>query len=137
MEQITDPAWSPENIRRKQGRPMDVDRHVGARLRERRTQLGMTQQQMAEAIGVTYQQGHKYEKGINRIAAGRLWHIAKAMRCDVNYFFEGLESDKRVSPHPAAQDRQLLELSRTYASLTPKQKQMVSALVHALDDANG
>ena len=52
-------------------RPMDIDRHVGRRMRERRTMLGLTQQQLAEMIHVTYQQAHKYEKGINRVAAGR------------------------------------------------------------------
>jgi len=52
-------------------RAQDIDRHVGARMRERRIMLGLTQQQMAELIGVTYQQAHKYEKGINRIASGR------------------------------------------------------------------
>jgi len=131
-----DPVWSVENIRRRQGRPIDVDRHVGARMRQRRTMLGLTQQQMAELINVTYQQAHKYEKGINRIASGRLYGIAKALGCDVNYFFEGLDADKRIKPHPNPQDRQLLELARTYARLTSKQKHMVSALVHSLDDAN-
>ena len=58
--------------RPRRSRPQDMDRHVGARMRERRIMLGLTQQQMAELIGVTYQQAHKYEKGINRIAAGRL-----------------------------------------------------------------
>ena len=52
----------------RRSRAQDVDRHVGARMRERRVMLGLTQQQMAELIGVTYQQAHKYEKGINRIA---------------------------------------------------------------------
>ena len=50
-------------------RAQDIDKHVGARMRERRIMLGLTQQQMAELIGVTYQQAHKYEKGINRVAA--------------------------------------------------------------------
>ena len=53
-------------------RAQDTDRYVGARMRERRIMLGLTQQELAELIGVTYQQAHKYEKGINRIAAGRL-----------------------------------------------------------------
>jgi DNA-binding XRE family transcriptional regulator len=58
--------------RRSTGRTQDVDRHVGARVRERRIMLGLTQQQLADLIGVTYQQAHKYERGINRISAGRL-----------------------------------------------------------------
>ena len=65
-------------------RAQDVDRHVGARMRERRIMLGLTQQQMAELIGVTYQQAHKYEKGINRIAAGRLYNIAQALGVDAS-----------------------------------------------------
>jgi transcriptional regulator with XRE-family HTH domain len=58
-------------------------------MRERRVMLGLTQQQMAELIGVTYQQAHKYEKGINRVAAGRLYRIAQALGVEVGYFFEG------------------------------------------------
>ena len=61
-------------------RPQDIDRHVGARMRERRIMLGLTQQQMAELIGVTYKQAHKYEKGINRVAAGRLYSVAQSAR---------------------------------------------------------
>jgi len=53
-----------------------IDDHVGARIRERRIMLGLTQQQLAELIGVTYQQAHKYERGINRVSAGRLFEIA-------------------------------------------------------------
>ena len=53
-----------------------VDHHVGARIRERRTTLGLSQQQLARMIGVTYQQAHKYERGLNRISAGRLFEIA-------------------------------------------------------------
>jgi transcriptional regulator with XRE-family HTH domain len=64
---------------------------VGARIRERRIMLGLTQQQLADLIGVTYQQAHKYEKGINRIAAGRLSGIAHALGVEVGYFFEGAD----------------------------------------------
>ena len=74
-------------------RAQDTDRHVGARMRERRIMLRLTQQQMAELIGVTYQQAHKYEKGINRVSAGRLYHIAQALGVEVGYFFEGLGRD--------------------------------------------
>ena len=67
-------------------RPQDTDRYVGSRMRERRIMLGLTQQQMAELIGVTYQQAHKYEKGINRIAGGRLYAIAQALGVEVSFF---------------------------------------------------
>src|SRR5882762_8511128 len=54
-----------------------IDDHVGKRIRERRVMLGLTQQQLAELIGVTYQQAHKYERGINRVSAGRLFELAR------------------------------------------------------------
>ncbi len=71
-------------------RATDTDRHVGARIRDRRVMLGLSQQQMADLIGVTYQQTHKYEHGINRISAGRLYEIAQVLRVPLSFFFEGL-----------------------------------------------
>src|SRR5918999_6573473 len=91
-------------------RPQDVDRHVGARMRERRVMNGLTQQQMADLIGVTYQQAHKYESGVNRIAAGRLYIIAQVLGADVGYFFEGLENESATDPTP--QQRVFLDLAR-------------------------
>ena len=85
-------------------RSQDIDRHVGARVRDRRIFVGLTQQQMAELIGVTYQQAHKNEKGIKRVPAGRLYNIAQALGVDVSYFFESLGSDKAFS---ATQQRML------------------------------
>lgn len=67
---------SNSNPGRPANRANDTDRHVGARIRERRIMLGLSQQQMADLIGVTYQQAHKYERGINRISAGRLHEIS-------------------------------------------------------------
>ena len=60
-------------------RALDVDHYVSLRIRQRRIMLGLTQQQMAELIGVTYQQAHKYERGLNRISAGRLYEIAQVL----------------------------------------------------------
>ena len=71
-------------------RPQDVDRHIGARVRKRRAALGLTQQQMAELIGVSYEQAHKYETGINRLSAARLYAIAMALGVEVGYFLEGV-----------------------------------------------
>src|SRR5688572_27818736 len=97
-------------------RAQDVDRHVGARMRERRILLGLTQQQMAELIGVTYQQAYKYEKGINRIAAGRLSSLAQALGVEVGYFYDGLTSTPgAVEASP--QQRQMLELMRYFMAL--------------------
>jgi transcriptional regulator with XRE-family HTH domain len=101
--------------RRTAGRTQDVDRHVGARVRERRIMLGFTQQQLADLIGVTYQQAHKYERGINRISAGRLYEIAHVLSVPVNYFFDGLdgEASRSVSPR----ERMCLELARNFAQI--------------------
>ena len=116
-------------------RAQDVDRHVGARMRERRIMLGLTQQQMAERIGVTYQQAHKYEKGINRIAAGRLYTIAHALGVDVSYFFEGMDNDRDFKPTP--QQRMLLDLARNFISLpSRKHQEAICSLARALASAN-
>lgn len=102
-------------------RAQDIDRHVGARMRERRIMLGLTQQQMAELIGVTYQQAHKYEKGINRIASGRLYTIARALGVEVSYFFNGMDENQSFKPTP--QQRMLLELARNFISLPSRRHQ--------------
>ena len=112
-------------------RPQDVDRWVGQRMRERRIMLGLTQQQMAELIGVTYQQAHKYETGINRIAAGRLYLIAKTLGVDVGYFFEGLGD--AADFRPSAQQRLLLELARNFTAVpSRRQQEALCALARVL-----
>lgn len=73
-----------------------VDSHVGKRISERRAMLGIKQPQLAQAIGVSYQQIHKYEIGINRVAAGRLYHLSRALGTDVGYFFEGMPEHERL-----------------------------------------
>jgi transcriptional regulator with XRE-family HTH domain len=88
--------------------------------------LGLTQQQMAELIGVTYQQAHKYETGINRISAGRLFQIAQALGVDIGYFFEDIDPEKRVKPKASEmmpQQRMLLELARNFAAITNRKHQ--------------
>ena len=112
-------------------RAQDIDKHVGSRMRERRVMLGLTQQQMAELIGVTYQQAHKYEKGINRIAAGRLFTIAQALGVDVSYFFEGLDTEHDFKPTP--QQRMLLELARNFIAMPSKKfQEALCSLARAL-----
>ena len=83
--------------------------------------LGLTQQQIAEMVGVTYQQWHKYEKGINRIAAGRLAGIASALGVEVGYFFEGMDQER--TPKPTPQQRMLLELARNFISMPSRKHQ--------------
>jgi transcriptional regulator with XRE-family HTH domain len=121
----------------RRARPQDVDRYVGARIRERRILLGLTQQQMAELIGVTYQQAHKYEKGINRVASGRLYRIAQALGAEVSYFYEGLHAAGGFVPSPS--QRMLLDLARNFLNIPdPKHREAVAKLARALaEDENG
>ena len=70
--------------------PAEVDIHVGARIRMRRRSLGLTQQTLAEALGLTFQQVQKYERGANRVSASKLYEIARALQVPAPYFFEGL-----------------------------------------------
>src|SRR5262249_28105749 len=70
------------------GKPNPVDVHVGNRLRLRRTLLGMSQEKLGEAIGLTFQQVQKYERGANRIGASRLWDLSLVLNCPVSYFYE-------------------------------------------------
>ena len=69
----------------------DIDMHLGKRLRRRRRLLGQTQQQLANAVGIRFQQIQKYECGANRISAARLYQLARALQVPVGYFYDGLE----------------------------------------------
>ena len=110
----------------------DVDRYVGSRIRERRVMLGLSQQQMAHLIGVTYQQAHKYERGINRISAGRLFEIARVLRVPVSYFFEGLEGNGSEDDLSMRQ-RMCLELARNFTQIpNEKHREALSQLARVL-----
>jgi transcriptional regulator with XRE-family HTH domain len=112
-------------------RANDTDRRVGARIRERRIMLGLSQQQMADLIGVTYQQAHKYERGINRISAGRLYEIAQVLGVPVGYFFEGIENQR--APDLTTRQRMCLELARNFSSIgNEKHQEALSQLARAL-----
>ena len=113
-------------------RDADVDRQVGNRIRERRVMLGLSQQQMAVMIGVTYQQAHKYERGINRISAGRLYDIARVLRVPVGYFFEGLEGEPSEDDLSMRQ-RMCLELARNFTQIpNDRHREALSQLARAL-----
>lgn len=108
-------------------RALDVDHYVSLRIRQRRIMLGLTQQQMAELIGVTYQQAHKYETGINRISAGRLYQIAQALGVDIGYFFDEVDPDRQSGKPKQTemmpQQRMLLELARNFAGIQNRKHQ--------------
>jgi transcriptional regulator with XRE-family HTH domain len=70
-----------------------VDRHVGLRIRMRRKELGLSQDKLAEALGITFQQIQKYERGSNRVSASKLWETARALQAPINYFYEGLPEE--------------------------------------------
>jgi transcriptional regulator with XRE-family HTH domain len=108
-----------------------IDDHVGARIRERRVMLGLTQQQLAELIGVTYQQAHKYERGINRVSAGRLYEIAGVLNVPITYFYEGVgETAPRREP---PRERMLLEIARNFGDIhNEKHQEAFSQLARAL-----
>jgi transcriptional regulator with XRE-family HTH domain len=108
-----------------------IDDHVGRRIRERRILLGLTQQQLGEMIGVTYQQAHKYEHGINRVSAGRLFEIARVLSAPITYFYEGMgqEGPRQITPH----QRMLLEITRNFAEIrNEKHQEAVSHLARVL-----
>lgn len=112
-------------------RATDIDRHVGMKIRERRVMLGLSQQQMADMIGVTYQQAHKYERGINRISAGRLFEIAQALSVPVTYFFDGLHSSGADDLNP--RQRMCLELARNFSLINNERHQeALSQMARAL-----
>jgi transcriptional regulator with XRE-family HTH domain len=102
-------------------------------VRARRIALGLTQQELAEKVGITYQQAHKYEKGLNRIAAGRLAAIARALAVEPGHFFEGLGEGEPA--RPTAQQRRLLELARSFAVLPRRQQEALCELARALAEA--
>lgn len=78
---------------------LEIDLHLARRLRTRRRLIGMTLQQVAEATGVRFQQIQKYETGLNRMSASRLWQLSQVLDVDVNYFFAGLPTEDRLPPH--------------------------------------
>jgi transcriptional regulator with XRE-family HTH domain len=111
-------------------RPCDVDRHVGQRIRMQRILVGMTQQQMAMQIGVSCQQLHKYERGADRITAGRLLAIARALDVDVADFFVGLKGRASVKD-----DGLPLELMRAFLRIRDRRHQKaICLLARALVD---
>ena len=99
------------------GVPDPIDVEVGGRVRARRLLIGMNQEQLAEALGLTFQQIQKYESGANRVSASRLWHIANVLGVSIDYFFQGLDAQPE-GPDREARERmhrpEAIELIRAY-----------------------
>ncbi|GHF00273.1 transcriptional regulator [Aliiroseovarius zhejiangensis] len=116
-----------------------VDVHVGKRVRHRRWMVGMTQQQLAEKVGIKFQQIQKYETGMNRVSASRLWDIAAALSVPVSFFFEGLESKpdadtENALPGDILADKEALELVRSYYAIPDNQRRRLFELARVLSD---
>jgi len=117
-----------------------VDVHVGKRVRHRRWMVGMTQQQLAGKVGIKFQQIQKYETGMNRISASRLWDIGEALDVPVSFFFEGLspaeESNAGVDavPNDILADKEALELIRSYYQIPEGQRRRFFELARAISD---
>jgi transcriptional regulator with XRE-family HTH domain len=116
-----------------------VDVHVGKRIRHRRWMVGMTQQQLAERVGIKFQQIQKYETGMNRVSASRLWDISEALEVPIDFFFEGLESGSEISettlPGDILADKEALELVRSYYAIPENQRRRLFELARVLSDA--
>lgn len=116
-----------------------VDVHVGKRIRHRRWMVGMTQQQLAECVGIKFQQIQKYETGMNRVSASRLWDISDALEVPVSFFFEGLvgesTADSGTLPADLLSDKEALELVRSYYAIPENQRRRLFELARVLSDA--
>ena len=109
-----------------------VDIHVGKRIRHRRWAIGMTQQQLAEAVGIKFQQVQKYETGANRVSASRLWDIARTLGVTVAFFFEGLDAPHDDTMQDILSDKEALDLLRAFHEIPEHQRRRLFDLARAL-----
>jgi|TARA_R110000744_G_scaffold1843_11_gene7130 transcriptional regulator with XRE-family HTH domain len=116
----------------------DIDLHVGKRLRRRRRLLGLTQQQLAESVGIRFQQIQKYECGANRVSASRLFELAESLDVPVQYFYEGLSNRDEVAGegHLAADvlsQKETVDLIRAYYRLGERPRKRLLELAKSLE----
>ncbi|WPB86663.1 helix-turn-helix domain-containing protein [Sediminicoccus rosea] len=134
----------------KEHRPSPIDVHVGSRVRLRRTLLGMSQERLGEALGLTFQQVQKYERGVNRIGASRLFDLSRVLDVPISFFFDDLPGSvggsqgfaSRVAGFAEAQEgfgddtlhrRETLELVRAYYRISdPSVRKRVFDLIKAM-----
>ncbi len=119
--------------------PHPVDFHVGGLVRQRRTFLGMTQTDLGKALGLTFQQIQKNERGFNRIGASRLYHLCHILDVPVGYFCEGLEKKASAwSPDDVMLKRETLELVRAYYRIRdPKVRDALRRIAIAMAKSAG
>lgn len=126
-----------------------IDVHVGRRVRLRRTLLGMSQEQLGDALNITFQQVQKYERGSNRISASRLWDISQILDVPVSFFFDDMSDDTAAhsprrmrtasseeyeeKPNDPMARRETLELVRAYYNITNQQvRKRITEMVKAV-----
>jgi transcriptional regulator with XRE-family HTH domain len=130
------------------GKAHPIDIHLGQRIRLRRTELGMSQQKLGEAIGLTFQQVQKYECGANRMGGSRLWQMSRVLSVPVNWFFEQMPADlhnarnvvalAKVEVRDLEQGRESLEAVRAYNDIpTPELRMVARKTLRALAAAGG
>src|SRR3978361_430901 len=137
----------------REGRPSPIDVHVGSRVRLRRTLLGMSQERLGEALGLTFQQVQKYERGVNRVGASRLFDLSRVLDVPISFFFDDMPdslatafgaqpSGRRVAGFADTQDsfpddtpnaRERRELVRAYYRITaPAVRKRVFDLIKSM-----
>lgn len=139
----------------REGRPSPIDVHVGSRIRLRRTLLGMSQERLGEALGLTFQQVQKYERGVNRVGASRLFDLSRVLDVPISFFFDdmpdslttsfGLQPGRRSGGSQESYEgfgddtlnrRETLELVRAYYRITdPAVRKRVFELIKSMGPA--
>lgn len=128
--------------------PHPIDVHVGRRLRARRRLLGLTQEALASAVDIKFQQIQKYESGSNRVSASRLWALSRALEVPVSYFFEGMNGSEPAFDHdlsgeyayeklPVAEildEKETIDLVRCYYQLDKEPRRRLLDLARAMTD---
>lgn len=147
LEELVRPRGSSRG-RTPQGNPNPVDVHVGGRIRLRRTLLGMSQERLGDALGLTFQQVQKYERGTNRVGASRLWDLSRVLDVPVSFFYEdmaetvagnsprlisGMAEEPELAEVDPLTKRETLELVRAYYRIQdPTVRKRVFDLAKAL-----
>lgn len=114
-----------------------VDTHVGKRIRQRRWMIAMTQQALADRVGIKFQQIQKYETGANRVSASRLWDIANAMDVPVGFFFQGvseIEDAQKDVLSGLMVEKEVVELVRAYYAIPQSQRRRLIDLGRVLSE---
>lgn len=138
------------------GTANEIDKHVGLQIRSRRTLLGLSQEKLADAVGVTFQQIQKYERGTNRVSASRLFNFSKALDVSLEYFYHGLEAANNGStkygvsdneqqafgsseqseshiPENLLQDKEVIDLIRAYFMIEdPKKRKEILRFIKSM-----